>query len=247
VTELCPDEALGYRRSLTPFRPGGGLTLDEPYRLAHLPLVAPDHPDAIAAVPGRTYRMGVHEEVFSLVLPIPQGPLEASPAYRALQAELRAAPFADKLAWSLLDRRRERLHATICGSLGRDVPPAIPPARREALRALGPVTVELRGLFSGNVNVGRLYLRAYPERREGLNMVQALQDAMERPRTDLYVVGLHNLVDRLDGGEADALAALVERWWDRPILRFSVDRLWLLGSRDDLVLDARVVEEIRLT
>ncbi|KAA2237114.1 hypothetical protein [Salinarimonas soli] len=246
MTDFCHDDELAYRRSRTPSSPGEGLALDEPYRLAHLPLVAPAHPDVIAAKPGRSYDMGRHERIFSLVLPVPHEALAASEGYQALEAELRAAPFAHKLAWDILPRRAAKLHATICGSLSRDTPPVIGDAARRALAAIGPVTVELRGLFSGNVNVGRLYLRAYPERRAGRNAFHALQEAMGRPTTDLYVMGLHNLVDHLDAHEAAALGTLIERWWDRPILRWTAGSLWVLGASDDLVLDGRVVEEIAL-
>ena len=50
--QLCDDEALGYVRSRTPLGAGQGLALDEAYRLAHLPLIAPDHPRVIAARDG---------------------------------------------------------------------------------------------------------------------------------------------------------------------------------------------------
>ena len=46
--------------------------------------------------------------------------------------------------------------------------------------------------------------------------------------------------------EAAALAALIERWWDRPILRWQVDALWLLAAWDDLVLEGNVEETIPL-
>ena len=62
----------------------------------------------------------------------------------------------------------------------------------------------------------------------------------------LYLVGLYNLTDDLDPHEAAALSALIDRWWDRPILRWQADRLWLLGARDDLVLDCDIVEAIPL-
>jgi hypothetical protein len=241
------DGELGYLRSRTPFSAGDRLVLDEAYRLAHLPLIAPEHPRVIARRAGSFYEMGRHERVFSLVVPVPAQALELSPAYRELTGELRASPFARKLAWDLLPRRRDKLHATICGSLSTGEAPApIDPQTRAVLARLGPVQVELRGLFSGNVNVGRLYLRAYPEARNGVNMFRQLQKTLGRRETDLYVVGLHNLVDDLDAVEAAFLAELVARWWDRPILRFAAESLWLLSARDDLVLDARIAEVIDL-
>ena len=69
ATVFCSDTDLGYERSRTRFEVGEGLTLDETYRLAHLPLVAPDHPRIIERREGSSYVMGRHERVFSLVLP----------------------------------------------------------------------------------------------------------------------------------------------------------------------------------
>ena len=67
---FCPDAELGYERSRTRFETGEGLALDETYRLAHLPLVAPGHPRVIESREGTSYVMGRHERVFSLVLPV---------------------------------------------------------------------------------------------------------------------------------------------------------------------------------
>ncbi|EJN14817.1 hypothetical protein PMI42_01594 [Bradyrhizobium sp. YR681] len=236
---FCTDDALAYERSRTHVAPGQGMMLDDVYRLAHLPLVAPHDTRVIAAKEGTAYDMGRHPTTYSVVLPVSADALEASPAYQALDTELRRAPFARKIAWQVLDRRRERLHATICGGLGSE-PPAIEPGRHVALAGLGPISVEVRGLFSGNVNRGRLYLRVYPEQRDGMNLFHAVQRVLGRPTTDLYVVGLWNLIDDLDPDEAAILAAMIERWWSRTLLRIEADELWLLGARDDLVLDAEI-------
>lgn len=245
--EFCGDDELGYLRSRTRFIPGEGLTLDEAYRVAHLPLVAPQHPRVIARREGSGYEMGRHERIFSLVLPIPGQALRRSAAYRTLAREVAASPFARKIAWTVLKQRQNKLHATICGSLSvGETPPVLDAGKRRELARLGPVQVELRGLFSGNVNLGRLYLRAYPERRHGSNMFQRIQKLLGRPETDLYVVGLYSLIDDLRADESSALAEMVERWWDKKILRFQADALWLLGARDDLVLDSAVAETIRL-
>lgn len=246
MDDFCPDAKLGYLRSRTRFAPGEKLRLDEAYRLAHLPLIAPDHPDVIRSRPGATYRMGRHERIFSLVLPVPPDALEKSVAYRELELALRQSPFGSKIAWDLLARRRAKLHATICGSLSKDVPHLVSDVERAALRRLGPLRVELRGLFSGNVNVGRLYLRVYPECRNGANSLREIQRILGRPETDLYLVGLFNFLDHLDSMEAEALRDLIERWWDRPILTLDVVSLWLLGASDDLVLAAGVEDLIPL-
>lgn len=243
---FCEDSELGYERSRTRFASGEGLSLDETYRLAHLPLVAPDHPRVIRTREGSSYVMGRHEPVFSLVLPISSDLLFGSPAYCALNEELRAAPFAHKIAWDLLDRRKDKLHATICGSLSSGEPPVIDPMQRQELAGLGPIHVALRGLFSGSVNRGRLYLRAYPENRGGENVFRHIQRSLGCRETDLYVVGLYNLIDDLDVEETAALACLIDRWWDRTILQITVDHLWLMGACDDLVLDSTITESVSL-
>ena len=243
---FCEDGELGYESSRTRFGAGAGLALDEAYRLAHLPLVAPNHPRVIPSREGAAYVMGRHAPVFSLALPIPEDALGRSEAYRELDAELRSSPLARKIAWDLLAKRSGKLHATICGSLSTGEPPDFDERQRRELARLGPLTVELRGVFSGNVNVGRLYLRAYPERRDGANVFRLIQRALGRRETDLYLVGLYNLTDDLDAAEATALAALIEEWWNRPILRFEADRLWLMSATDDLVLDSRIAETISL-
>lgn len=243
---FCDDAMLGYQHSRTAFEPGSALVLDDTYRLAHLPLVAPDHPGVIARQEGKGYEFGRHARIFSLVLPIDDAALRACPGFRALEDDLRSSPFARKIAWELLPRRADRLHATICGALAIDRGPEITADQRRALAAIGPVAVQLRGVFSGTINRGRLYLRAYPERRNGQNLFNAIQAAMGRPTTGLYLVGLYNLIDDLDIAETAALAALIHRHWDTTLLTFAADTLWLLGSCDDLVLDAAVAEMVPL-
>ncbi|HEY5793571.1 MAG TPA: hypothetical protein VIU82_01035 [Bosea sp. (in: a-proteobacteria)] len=243
---FCNDAELGYLRSRTALPYGASLTLDEPYRLAHLPLVAPSHPGVIARQDGRFYEMGRHPRVFSLVLPIDEAKLAASEPLERLDDEMRRAPFARKIAWAVMPRRAGRLHATLCGTLSTGDAPVLDPAARAALSRIGPFKVELRGLFSGNVNRGRLYLRLYPESRGETNPIHAIQAAFGRQPGDLYLVGLYNLTDDLDAGETAALAALIERWWDEPLLRFETTTLWLLGARDDLVLDAELADVLPL-
>lgn len=241
---FCEDAELGYQRSLSDF--SAPLLLDESYRLAHLPLVAPDHPGVIVQRDGKFYEMGRHPRVFSLVLPVDDATLRTSPAFLALENELRTAPFARKIAWEILPYRRDKLHATVCGSLGIEDPPVTASATREALAAIEPFSVELRGLFSGNVNRGRLYLAIYPEKRDGANTLQAVQAAFGRPPGDLWLVGLYNLKDDLDAGETAALADIVARWWNRPLLRFTVTALQVMSAGDDLVLDGAVEETLPL-
>lgn len=243
---FCDDSQLGYERSRKRFSPSEPFTLDAAYRLAHLPLVAPHHPDVIAIREGKNYAMGRHAPMFSVVIPIPAAIIFESEPYRALESELRHSRFGAKVSWEIVERRRNKLHATICASVSLDEPPVITDAQRRELMYLGPVWLELRSLFCGNINVGRLYFSVYPESRNGQNVVQRIQGIMGRPETDLYVVGVFNLIDNLNAEEAADLSSATERWWGRPILRFQADHLWLLGSADDLALHSKVVETLSL-
>ncbi|MCZ8183391.1 MAG: hypothetical protein O9322_10520 [Beijerinckiaceae bacterium] len=240
------DEALDYRDQATSFPPGGPFLLDEAYRRAHLPLVAPDHPGVIAADPARGYRMGRHVPFWSLVIPVAWPLLAESPGFRTLDAALRNGPLAAKISWDMFEARKAVLHATICGGLAQGTAPAIGPEERAALDGIRPFDVAIRGLFSGSVNRGRLYLRLYPERIDSDNAIHSVQAALGRPLTALYVLGLYNLVDDLRPDEAGWLAGLLDRFADTPIAIQRVDRLWLMGARDDLALDSEVAEIVRL-
>jgi hypothetical protein len=245
--EFCTDADLGYERNRTAFAPGAGLVLDESYRLAHLPLLRPGHPRAIEQVPGKFYSSGRHPNVYSLVLPIDSQALERSAAFVELTRQLRGAPFASKIAWELLPKRADKLHATICGSLFVGAQPyRLSDPQRAALAGIGQFTIELRGLFSGNVNVGRLYLPVYPQKVGGGNILRRAQSAMNRPLTDMFLVGMWNFVDDLTVHESRALQDMLRAWRGTCVLRARVSQLWMLEASDDLVLDGRIDEVIEL-
>lgn len=240
---MVGDADLGYESSRTDFGTLPALRLDESYRRAHLPLVAPTHADVIAADADKGYQMGRHEPRHALVLPVDAGALECSPAYEQLLDTLKNCGFSTKIAWDLLPRRASMLHATLCGGL---------PAQglsADAIEAIGTqpaFEVELRGLFSGNINTGRLYLKLYPQRRAGRNCIATLQQAAGGRDTRLYLAGLFNLTDHLDAEETRQLKHVIDTWWDRPILRLTMREVWVIGAQDDLVLDSRIIQMIRL-
>ncbi|MBN8534889.1 MAG: hypothetical protein J0L51_12480 [Rhizobiales bacterium] len=246
ISAFVPDDHLDYARLATPFAPGSQLILDEAYRRAHLPLVAPHHPRVIREDGERGYFMGRHETIWSLVIPIDWQALIASAAFRAMQDEMETGPLRDSIDWDSFKQRRDRLHATIAGNLSRGAPPAISDEWRAAFRAQRPFRVALRGLFSGNINLGRLYLKLYPEKRDGENAIRTLQRALHRPETGLYVVGLYNLNDDLNATQTFWLSGFLSRHSQQEWLIPSVDSLHLLGARDDLALDSEVAEVLRL-
>lgn len=239
------DADLEYERLATRFAPGAGLAMDESYRRAHLPLMAPDHPGVIREDAARGYLMGRHETIWSLVVPLEWEALARSQAFSAMHADMRVGPLASKVDWVSFEQRRDALHATIAGNLARGAAPVIPEAWRAAFRAAQPFRIALRGLFSGNINLGRLYLKLYPEDRDG-NALQALQHRLGVKETGLYVVGLYNLIDDLDAKETAWLAGFITRYRDQNWLEATVGRLHLLGARDDLALDSEVAEAFRL-
>ena len=198
---------LNYASSRRVFRPGDTLAFDPAYRLAHLPLVAPRHPASIRAVPGQDYRDGTYlKPRYSLVAPIRSRDLTASPAFQALEAELRAASFAPKFAWDLGERRAAKLHATVVNGLQEANVEACAAAVTRTLARLGPLSFRLGGPFVGNKNLGRIYFPVYPQAIDGDNSFGVIQDAVGGARTRFYVAGYYNLVDELDAAETADLA-----------------------------------------
>ena len=67
----CDDAMMAYPASRKKFQSGERIVFDESYRLAHLPLVNPDHPAVISQADGRDYVNGRYEKVrHALVIPI---------------------------------------------------------------------------------------------------------------------------------------------------------------------------------
>lgn len=241
---FCSDSQLLYSDYETEFGEGQELLFDESYRLAHLPLVAPSHPRVIHSKSGTNYKLGIHESVYSIAIPVYAEQLLASEEYIKLCNELKMSSFSHKLSWDTYSQRKYKLHATICGAISTENAPLIEDDIFKRLREVGPVAIQIRGLFSGNLNVGRLYLKVYPEERDGKNMFHVFQRIFGSPITDLYVVGLFNLIDELNPKEAKELHSLLTVWRDVVFLQMELKELWMLKSRDDLVLNGSVQQAI---
>lgn len=248
AVEFYDDAELGYARSRTNFKSCAGLEMDETYRLAHLPLVVSKrHSRVISHILGKDYDYGIHaQRIFSLVLPIEWKALAAVEGFQKMDAEARTSRFGSKISWDTVHKRRHKLHATICGSLSYGTAPAFDSAQERALRSVGPIRYELRGVFSGNVNVGRLYVKLYPQRRSNGNPLQKVQSILGTNVTDMYLVGIYNLVDDLTEVEADALRLFIEKWWNETLGLGTITHLNLIGTKDDLALDSNLVTRIPL-
>jgi hypothetical protein len=245
LIQFCDDAMLNYASSRRVFGPGDTLTFDPAYRLAHLPLIAPDHPAAIRAVPGQDYRDGTYRKPrHSLVMPLRAQDLVRSPTFQALERDLRAASFAPKIAWDLGERRADKLHASIVNGLSEaDIAPCAAAVARSLAR-LGSLSFRLGGPLAGNKNLGRIYFPVYPEAVDGDDAFGLVQDAVGRPRTRFYVVGYYNLVEELDAAETAELGRWLERWGSTTILETKLSALIVQATNDDLTLSGRPVTVI---
>jgi hypothetical protein len=241
-SDYCTDAHLNYIRSRYVFSPGRPLAFDYAYRLAHLPLVAPQHPAAIHEADGQDYRSGRYEKArYSLVVPIPSDTLLSSPVFQAFERELRAAPFARKVAWALCEQRASKLHATIVNGLTASGVESCAAAVSHAARSLGRLSLRLGGPFAGNRNIGRLYFPVYPQLVNGDDAFGLVQDAAGAARTRFYSVGYYNLAEELDTAETAALADLIGRWSTRTIAEVPVTSFVVHATNDDLALSGRPV------
>ncbi len=235
--EFCTDEALGYAGSRHMFAPGRPFALGADYRLAHLPLVAPGHPQAIASVDGRDYLNGRYAAARdALCVRLPADLLEAAPAFREIEAAMRTGSLAGKIAWDVGARRRDVLHATVAGPIDAATAERAAAATAAFLKRRGPVAFRLGGPFVGNRNHGRIYLPLYPQILDGDDAFGLLQDACGRPRSRFYAAGIWHLRDGLDADEAAELGRLVDKWSEREILRVAEARFGILTVNDDLAL-----------
>lgn len=233
---FTPDAQLRFAATRHVFEPNAPFELGPDYRLAHLPLVAPGHPRAIASVPGKDYRNGRYAKARdALAVHIPAAVLEASPVVKAVEAELKASAAGAAIAWDVGCRRRDVLHATIAGPFDPIAGDACARAA-EAWLGNGPSAIRLGGPFVGDRNHGRIYLRVYPEVRAGSDAYADLQRAVAARISGFYAVGLWHLARDLDASEAAALGAWLERHWSAEIAILPQPRLGMLRTTDDLAL-----------
>ncbi|PWK70793.1 hypothetical protein [Aminobacter sp. AP02] len=244
-TKYCDDTVMAYEAARRVFLPGGALTFDAAYRLAHLPLVSPGHPDAIASKEGTDYLDGRYEIArHSLVLPIDAGELARSEVFGAFERELRAFSFSDKIEWTLSQQRASKLHATIVNGLAEPEFGRCADAAATVLRSTRGFSVRIGGPFLGEFNTGRIYFPVYPEQRGGNDIFALIQDACGAMQTRLYLIGYYHFASSLTPAETDELAGLVEQWRHRVLAHLAVKSLAIQSTNDDLALSARIVSTI---
>jgi hypothetical protein len=241
----CDDAMMAYQASRKIFQPGERIVFDEAYRLAHLPLVNPEHPAVISQVDGRDYRNGRYEKVrHALVMPIAAESLERSEPFQALDRAMRSARFAPKIAWELCERRRSRLHATLASGMAEADLDRCTASAQTVLDRTGPISVCLKGPFVGDRNFGRIYFPVYPQQVDGQDPFALVQESIGISPTRLYVVGYYHMLSELDVKETAELAQLFDRWHDRVVVQTTISFLELYATNDDLALSARTQARI---
>jgi hypothetical protein len=242
---FATDDMLAYRRSRRRFAAGEQLLFDEPYRYAHLPLLAPDHSLSIDAPDGLDYRAGRYDATrYSLVVPVSQSGLAASQTFQSVDHALRAASFAPKIRFDICEKRARLQHITISGGFQAADIPVIEEKLKVWLRGAGALHYRLNGPFVGAKNFGRMYFPAYPSVLEDQQAFGLLQGALGNRPTGFYGLGYYSLDEELSADETAELQTITDRFADQMILDMPVKELWLLATNDDLALSGRVMSRI---
>lgn len=230
-------------------QPTVGLTLDESYRRNHLPLVAPQHVDAVHSCSTTDYVHGRYaQERISVVALMPDS-LFHTPAMTSWLTAMRRAPFAHKVAWAMHERRLHRLHATVSGRLNLRLSPDQIEEAVDALAVLHAFAVRALGPWLGrHRNNGRLYLPLAPihSTRQTVNPLYEAQRMLGQSPTDLFVLGLLQFTDHLTPAEASHLVAILTEYAGVGVFDAYIDELAVIATHDDLILDSVVRRRIRL-
>jgi hypothetical protein len=235
--EFTPDSQLRFAPTRHVFQAQAPFELGADYRLAHLPLVSPGHPRAIAAMPGKDYRNGRYSSARdALVVHVPAAVLDESPVFQTIEADLKASAAGSAIAWDIGRRRRDALHATIAGPFDPIAGDACARAAHAWLGDDAAPAIRLGGPFVGDRNHGRIYLRIYPACRDGTDAYADLQRAAGARVSGFYAVGLWHLARDLDPSMAAELAAWLDRHWAAEIAVIPQGRLAMLRTTDDLAV-----------
>jgi hypothetical protein len=241
----CDEPMMAYRSARRLFQPGERALFEESYRLAHLPLVNPDHPAVIPEIDGRDYRNGTYEKPrYALVMPISGDALQQSEAFQALERAMKSTAFAPKIAWELGETRHSKLHATLASGLSEADLDRCAAAIEDVLARAGPISVCLKGPFAGTRNTGRIYFPVYPRNIGGEDPFALMQRSIGLDPTRLYLIGYYHMRDELDPAETSELAGLLDSWRDRVVVTATIPFLELHATHDDLALSAHSHRQI---
>lgn len=237
------DKMLGYGNAYQIFSAGDELVLDRNYRRAHLPLINSSHPDVITN--DEDYCMGTYDtNRRSIVLPVSDERLRQTTTFIQIEKDLRNASFASKIAWNLLEKRKNLLHATISSGLNDDCVELAIEALQTFLDTQPVKKYRLGGVFMGPVNTGRLYLKVYPEATGSGHIFGELQSLLRLQQTSFFLVGYFNLTDHLNKPETMELSEILNRYCNETLWEDELRELWLISTHDDLVLSGKISKKI---
>lgn len=237
------DKMLGYGNAYQLFSAGDELVLDKNYRRAHLPLVNSSHPDVIAS--DEDYCMGTyHTHRHSIVLPVNDERLCQTATFIEIEKALRNASFASKIAWDLLEKRKNLLHATISSRLNHDCVELASEALQTFLDTQPVKKYRLGGMFMGPVNTGRVYLKVYPEAIGSGHIFGEIQSLLGLKKTEFFLVGYFNLTDHLNQPETMELSEILSRFCNETLWEDEIRELWIISTQDDLVLSGKISKKI---
>ena len=181
----------------------------------------------------------------SIVLPIDYDVLVSDAKFLQMNDELQRASFNSKIAWPLCDQRKDKLHATLVSGLKSADAACHQTALIAATANLLPLSFEMKGLFLGKINTGRMYLPVYPQMVSAENFLSKIQIACGSRCSYFYAVDYYNFVEELDADATMELSALLSKWQNTVVSTQPAKALWIMQTNDDLVLSARVISTIR--
>ena len=239
---ITDDKILGYGNSYQIFSAGDKLVLEKYYRRAHLPLVNSSHPDVI--VSDEDYCMGTYNtHRRSIVLPISDERLRQTTTFIEIEKALRNASFTNKIAWDLLEKRKNLLHATISSGLNDNCIELAIESLQTFLDTQPVKKYRLGGVFMGPVNTGRLYLKVYPEATVSGHIFGEIQSLLGLKQTEFFLVGYFNLTDHLNQPETMELSEILNRFCNETLWEEELRELWLISTQDDLVLSGKILKK----
>ncbi len=219
------------------------LRFDRHYRVAQLPLVDSNHPLALNVDSDKNYRYGHREAKQSMIIPIDGDALFESQNLKDFVHRISNTSVGRKICWDMKRIRHEKLHATICGFSSQSALPKLP---FETIQGIHAFSFELRGLFMGNFNTGRIYICLYPECEEDTPITDRITDAIGIPANRLLLCGFLNLKEELTATEAKVLDELCSAASSIVFGSQVCEELIILESTDDLVLNSRIVDRLEL-
>jgi hypothetical protein len=237
------DTILGYGSSHQFYSVGDELVLDKNYRRAHLPLVNSSHPDVITS--DEDYCMGTYNTPrHSIVLPVSDERLRQTTTFIEIEKALRNASFTNKIAWDLLEKRKNLLHATISSGLNDNCIELAIESLQTFMDTQPVKKYRLGGIFMGPVNTGRLYLKVYPEATGSGHIFGEIQSLLGLKQTEFFLVGYFNLTDHLNQPETIELSEILNRFYNETLWEDELRELWLISTHDDLVLSGEISKKI---